>query len=65
MRSGLTIKKDAAASFFIAESVYRLQLRQDVIGDNPAVLNVVRIIQAAIETVRGAHAIALPSIVVS
>ena len=38
-----------------------LELRQDVIGDNPAILNVVRIIQAAIETVRGeergAHAI--------
>ena len=38
-----------------------LELRQDVIGRNPAVLNVVRIIQAAIETVRGeergAHAV--------
>ena len=38
-----------------------LQLWQDEIGRNPAVLNVMRIIQAAIEAVRGeergAHAI--------
>ena len=39
----------------------RLDLGQDVIGRNPAVLNVMRIIQAAIEAVRseerGAHAV--------